>query len=132
MLFTKSILAPIESGDGVRISIMSRHTQPDGVTPDTRITANRYQLHWPEVAPPPTLIGDYYRRGISWEEFSSRYELFLAITASAREKIEELLLMAHYRAVTVMCIEDTPTWCHRRLLAELCRKRDPRITLEIR
>jgi len=131
MLFTKCILAPIEPGDGVRISIMSRHTQPDGITPDTRISPNQYDAHWPELAPPPRLIGDYYKRGISWEEFASRYELYLAIQAEARQRTTELIQLAQRQAVTVLCIEELPDRCHRRLLAEMCRKRNQQLTIRV-
>jgi uncharacterized protein YeaO (DUF488 family) len=134
MLITKPILSPIELDDGVRISIMSRHTLPDGVTLDQRITRDRYTFHWPELAPPARLVGDYYRRGITWEEFSARYRLYLAISRTAQYKVAELLSLAMSldQHVTIMCIEDLPTWCHRRLLAEYCQQKKPELPIKLR
>ena len=37
MLRTKCIKAPIESEDDLRVSVMSRHTLADGITPDPEI-----------------------------------------------------------------------------------------------
>ena len=39
-LFTKCILKEKENNDGLRISVMSRHTQNDGVKLDKRITSS--------------------------------------------------------------------------------------------
>lgn len=64
MLKTKSILAPIEETDGNRISIMSRHTLNDGITPHPRINNSSYQ-EWNKVlATPEKLIGDHYKRNL--------------------------------------------------------------------
>ncbi len=38
MLYTKSILKEKVPSDGIRISVMSRHTLNDGITQDNRIT----------------------------------------------------------------------------------------------
>ena len=69
MIRTRCILAPKELTDGVRISVMSRHTLNDGVTPDLRITRKLYDIHLPLLAPNPRLIGDYYKRDLPWEDF---------------------------------------------------------------
>lgn len=61
MLKTKCILAPESENDGLRISIMSRHTLEDGKTPDSRITPNHFDLHLPILAPHPKDVGAYYR-----------------------------------------------------------------------
>lgn len=45
MLFTKSILKQKEKGDGIRISVMSRHTLNDGIILDDRIAKHSYDEH---------------------------------------------------------------------------------------
>ena len=72
MIKTKCIKDPIEPSDGIRISVMSSHTI-DGIIPDTEITENMYDLHIPELAAPKNLLGDYYKRGLSWSEYEIRY-----------------------------------------------------------
>ncbi|MBI5803556.1 hypothetical protein HY448_02625, partial [Candidatus Pacearchaeota archaeon] len=63
-LYTKCILSAPSYVDRVRISVMSRHTLNDGITPDERITSEKFNLHVPELAPPLKLIGDYYKRNL--------------------------------------------------------------------
>jgi hypothetical protein len=56
VLKSKCILAPQEKEDEERISIMSRHTLNDGITPDSRISTNLYTKHDTILAPNPKLI----------------------------------------------------------------------------
>jgi len=51
MLFTKSIYKPVSVLDGQRISVMSRHTLEDGVTPDPRINSDSYYAYLKILAP---------------------------------------------------------------------------------
>src|SRR3989338_7891927 len=115
MLRKKSILAPKENYDGLRISVMSRHTLNDGVTPDRRITENSFDERRREFAPPPKLTGDYYKRDLPWEEFEKRY---LNNLKFIYEEVKKLSEMALNKDITLLCIEESPERCHRRLLAE--------------
>ncbi len=119
MLRTKCILAPIEPSDGCRISIMSRHTLSDGITLDTRITPVHYDLHFPVLAPPPSLLGDYYKRGLAWDEFERRFIEYLHLS-HVMCVLRELALRALDEEVTLLCIEETPEYCHRRIVAQEC------------
>lgn len=49
MLKSKCILSPIDDKDGIRISIMSRHTLQDGKTNDIRIIKQIFDEHRPEL-----------------------------------------------------------------------------------
>jgi uncharacterized protein YeaO (DUF488 family) len=130
-LKTKSIIDAKESADGLRISIMSRHTLDDGITPDPRITQGSYDEHWLELAPPPRLIGDYYKRGLSWAVYEMRFKEHLnsSVALACLNKLIQLSLQGN---VTIMCIEDTPEKCHRRLVAEACRKLAPELEIVIK
>lgn len=130
-LFTKCILKEVKKDDGLRISVMSRHTLNDGVTPDSRITGSSFDEHYPELAPSPKLIGDYYKRGLSWDEFMVRFREQIQ-SASAQVILGEIAAMSISENVTLLCIEDEPHFCHRRLLAEECKKLVPEITVELR
>ncbi|MEQ1500319.1 MAG: DUF488 domain-containing protein [Parcubacteria group bacterium] len=128
MLLTKSILSDVSVSDGLRISVMSRHTLNDGVTPDKRIKS--FDLHLPIVGPSPKLIGSYYKKEIDWFVFENKY--LDEIRSSNKFFIVQMLAeIALVRDVTLMCVEDTPEFCHRRLLAEECKKINPSLKIII-
>lgn len=130
MLRTKSIKAPIETHDGLRLSVMSRHTLSDGVTPDPEISSSVFDEWWVELAPPARLVGAHYRNEVSWDEFAVGYTDHLR--SGAHENFLKLIKLALLRDVTVMCVEATPDFCHRRLLAEAATAYEPNIQTNIR
>ena len=119
MLYTKCIYAPKGSQDGVRISVMSRHTLSDGVTKDPRISPEIFDEHLVLFGPRAQDIGDYYRRGLSWEAFAQRYLAYLRETQMQLE-VEKLGRRAFSTDITLLCVEESAEKCHRRLLAEEC------------
>ena len=123
MLFTKCILDKIEPSDGIRISVMSRHTLKDGKTRDSRLNC-RYNEWIKGLAPPSKLVGDYYKRGLPWEEYEKRYLEFLRTSYTA-DNVQKLANRAMIKNITIMCIEETPEFCHRRILAEECKRYEP-------
>jgi hypothetical protein len=131
MIITKGILAPQEESDGLRLSIMSRHTLDDGVTPDRRITRDLYKLQKFCFAPPGDLFGRYYRGMVSWEVFEREYLESLKVDWIA-ERVQGLAFDGLAHNITLLCIEDTPEQCHRRLLAEECQRYQPSLKLDIR
>jgi uncharacterized protein YeaO (DUF488 family) len=129
-LKTKSIHAPSDKTDGHRISIMSRHTLNDGVTLDPLITEESYDKWLKELAPPDTLIGAYYKRGLPWDKFERQYVEFLR-KIETQSAVEQLLDLVKTQNVTLLCVEDTPEYCHRRLLAEECQRLEPNLELTV-
>jgi uncharacterized protein YeaO (DUF488 family) len=129
MLFTKCILHLPSDDDGLRISVMSRLTLNDGKTPDGRIQA--YHMHIPELGPSPKLIGRYYREEIDWDLFQQEY-LKEITTLKKRALVRFVASQAMKINVTIMCVEETPEFCHRRLLAEECQKHQPSLCVEHR
>ncbi len=123
-LFTKCILKPEEPSDGIRISVMSRHTLNDGVTPDIRINPEMYDEHQPTLAPSPILIGSYRKRGLAWEEFAVKYLDYIRAGEVIIE-VQSLAQRSLKQNVTLLCIEETARYCHRRLLAEECKRYEP-------
>lgn len=128
-LHTRSIKAPKRDDDGVRISVMSRHTKEDGVTPDPEIHEGSYDEWWVVLAPPPRLIGAYCRKEISWDEFAAIFREYLMFP-QVELLLWRLIKRARVSSVTILCAEDTPARCHRRLIAEMCSAIDP--SLEVR
>lgn len=130
MLKTKCIKAPKSPEDGVRVSVMSRHTLDDGITPDPEITKRMYDDWWTALAPPDRLIGAYYN-GMPWEEFKKEFIEHLK-KSSVRVHLRRLIGMARSVDVTILCIEEHPEKCHRRLIAEECERMDPGLEIEIK
>lgn len=64
MIYTKSILKPKEESDGIRISVMSRHTLNDGITSHPDINESSYDEWLKILAPSDQLVGDYYKRSL--------------------------------------------------------------------
>lgn len=131
MLRSKSVKAPPSVEDGLRISVMSRHTLPDGTTPDPDITQESYDEWWSELAPPPGLVGAHYRKEVSWPQFENDYKIHLETSYEAGNRLGELSALALGTTVTVMCVENTPERCHRRLLIETCRLILPEIEVVV-
>ncbi|KKQ35381.1 MAG: hypothetical protein US50_C0016G0011 [Candidatus Nomurabacteria bacterium GW2011_GWB1_37_5] len=128
MLHTKCILSPKHASDGIRISVMSRHTLSDGITPDLRIRNNAYEIHLRLLAPSPKLIGNYHKRNLAWADFEKRY-LEEIRTAPKNSIIKLIAQMALKEDLTIMCIEDKADFCHRRLLAEECQRYEPALEI---
>lgn len=127
-IFTKSIIK--EKGPNEkRISVMSRHTKEDGKTPDDRIVEGVTFDEWrKEFAPPSKLVGAYYRKEISWEEFEKKYLEFLQ-SEEIKSQVEAFAKRCTEETITLMCIEDTADKCHRRLLAEELQKYQPQLKI---
>ena len=128
-LFTKSIAKEKEPTDGKRTSVMSRHTGEGSKTPDkTTITAESYDEWRKEFAPPEKLVGAYYRKEVSWEDFEKRYLEYLR-SDEMKPKVEAFAKRCTEETITLMCIEDDPAKCHRRLLAEELQKYQPNLKI---
>lgn len=130
-LRTKQIIRLPEPDDGLRISIMSRHTLNDGVTPNPAITPALFDKWWPELAPPDKLIGWYYKQEQPptrevWDIFEREFINHLA-SKKPSERLCYLINLARTCDVTLLCIEPTPEHCHRRLVATMCKCIDPHI-----
>jgi len=130
MLKTKSILEPKMKSDGLRVSVMSRHTLNDGFTPHPQISTASYDQWIYTLAPPAKLLGDYYKRGLPWECFEKGYLEYIR-QPSIQKEVQNLAKKSLCSAITLLCIEKSPKYCHRRILAEECRKYQPSLALKI-
>ena len=128
MLQTKSAKQEILD-DGFTILIVSRPAKNDGVTPDSKLSPDRFDAWWKELAPPDNLVGSWYRGEVGWSDFEIEYLEHLRNSGLA--KLLELIALARIKKATVFCIEGEPTHCHRRLLAEECKRIEPRIVIKI-
>lgn len=121
MLKTKPILAPKEDSDGKRISVMSRHTLNDGITPHPQIDSNSYDVWMQELTPPAKLIGAYLKRGLPWEQFEKEYIAYIR-QPDVELSVQNLAKHSLDSVITLLRIEESPEHCHRKLLAEECKR----------
>ncbi len=131
MLKTKSILEQKEDTDGLRISVMSRHTLNDGITPHPEITNSSYDQWLQILSPPAKLLGDYYKRGLPWEQFEQKYLGYIR-SSNIQTEVKKIAKKSLDSVITLLCIEESPEHCHRRLLAEECEKYQPNLILSIK
>lgn len=128
-LYKKSIVKSKSFEDGLRVSVMSRHTLEDGTTPDERITSDSFDVWVRDLAPPLKLVGGYHRGEVNWKDFEARYlehirqdAISIMTQALSRYSLENNL--------TLLCIEDFADFCHRRLLAEELQRFNSRLKIE--
>ena len=81
-------------------------------------------FHEVKYAPTKELLDKYRKKEINWEDYTKEY---LALIEN--RKITNGLTKEDLEGCCLLCSEDKPDKCHRRLLAEYLRKRFP--SLEI-
>lgn len=74
-------------------------------------------VHVPLLAPSDELFTSYRGGDMSWDEYSERYLELLAERLVVRE-----LDRALFADAVLLCSEDTPERCHRRLAAEYLQR----------
>lgn len=72
-----------------------------------------------ELAPPAKLVGDYYRKELDFLEYEELYRKYLS-SDRIIPIVQCLIDQALREDVTILCIEEKPDQCHRRILAEFC------------
>lgn len=69
--------------------------------------------HAPELAPDEALFADYRKQGLKWDAFEPR---FLKIMSD--RNIEQQFSPEELEGACLLCSEDKPHRCHRRLVVE--------------
>lgn len=75
-------------------------------------------VHKPELAPTEEILKAYQKKEITWEQYEVKY---LDLISSRR--IESLLSPEEINNSCLLCSEDKPDNCHRRLLAEYLKSK---------
>jgi uncharacterized protein (DUF488 family) len=73
-------------------------------------------VHGPELAPTHDMLNAYRKSGGQWEEYERRF-----VDLIASRHIERSLPMELVDGACLLCSEDKPDHCHRRLVAEYLR-----------
>ena len=112
VLLSKSIQRKRHENDGIRICIMRR--------PDSKAD---FDIWMPTLAPSHDLLTSYHDKKINWKQFEVRFNR--EVLGANHAYVELLADISSNRNVTILCWEKTPEICHRRLVAEACRKINP-------
>lgn len=144
MLRGGCIFDPRQPEDGVRISVMSRHTELDGTTPDPRIIDGiSYDEHWKVLAPPASLVGQWHRgelgplnKSTFDQQFAPAYLEYLE-KDEAEQAVKALGQRALREDITVLCYEPSPSsdevlLCHRAILIAQCANVTAGLNYEIK
>jgi uncharacterized protein (DUF488 family) len=82
-------------------------------------------IHLPELAPTQELLDSYKKHDGSWEEYERK---FIALVIS--RSIEESLSSEIFDGDCLLCSEDKPYHCHRRLVAEYLKEKWANVQIE--
>ena len=108
-LYTKCVREKAKDSDVIGASIM-RFNRP----------YYKFDMWIPALAPSEHLLGAYKRGKIDWEGYEERFRE--EVLEQTQDVINSLGYMALVNDVTLLCWEDLPKRCHRRLVAEECQK----------
>lgn len=106
MLYTKSIQAEKEANDGIRISIMRK---PRG----------DYDLLISSLAPSELLLQSYLEHKITWDEYEQAFLQEMNNNPDAKRMLQFIIKILKFTDITLLCWEEKPDQCHRRLISEL-------------
>ncbi|MEW6248035.1 MAG: DUF488 domain-containing protein [Nitrospirota bacterium] len=73
--------------------------------------------HRPELAPTQDMLDEYKKRRGGWERYEDRF-----LRLMAERRIEETVSRSAVDEACLLCSEDKPHHCHRRLVAEYLKK----------
>lgn len=71
----------------------------------------------PDLAPSPRMFYDYRKLGGDWRTFEIQF-----LKQLARQRVETSLSPQYMADACLLCFEDRPERCHRRLVAEYLRQ----------
>lgn len=94
-------------------SQLAGFTKRDDLAYFLRQICNMDYVHLPILAPTPELLADYRKKRISWRTYEERFLELMQL-----RRIEERVSKNLIEDGCLLCSEDKPQHCHRRLVAE--------------
>jgi len=75
-------------------------------------------VHMPRLGPTAEILDEYRKNGGEWDAYEDRF-----LELMSGRQIEKLLSKDEVDRACLLCSEDKPARCHRRLVAEYLRRR---------
>lgn len=79
-------------------------------------------LALPALAPGKGLLADYRAGGLDWDTYARRY-----LAELKPDAVDQALAGVELDGACLLCAEDSPAQCHRRLAAEWLQQRHPQL-----
>ena len=95
------------------VSQLAGFTKRDDLAYFLREVCGMDYEHRPELAPTQELLKAYRDGALTWNDYETRF-----LTLMAERRIEELPIRAMMDNACLLCSEETPDQCHRRLVAK--------------
>lgn len=118
--FTKIGKAGVRRLVDVRLNNVSQlagFTKKDDLRYFTRSICGIDYVHLPQLAPTPDILKEYKKSGGAWSEYERKF-----LELISRRQIENIA-KDQLDGGCLLCSEDKPHHCHRRLVAEYLRSR---------
>ncbi len=111
MIKTKSIYAPKEDKDGLRVLITRFY--PRG------IKKTHFDNWIKDLAPSKELLREYKSQNISWSQLTSGFKSELQENPNSILALNDLKTKSKIKTITLLCFEKTGEPCHRHLLKKI-------------
>lgn len=105
-------------------SQLAGFTKRDDLSFFLKTIANIDYLHEPLLAPTETILSDFKHGRIDWLGYERQF-----IELMQQRRVAELLDPSLFDRACLLCSEDFPDFCHRRLVAEFLRARWPGVEI---
>jgi uncharacterized protein (DUF488 family) len=99
-------------------SQLAGFTKRDDLSFFLKSIADIEYLHEPLLAPSETILSDFKHGRIDWLGYERQF-----IELMQQRRVAELLDASLFDRACLLCSEDAPDFCHRRLVAEFLRVR---------
>ncbi len=100
------------------VSQLAGFTKRDDLRYFTKTICNIDYLHMPELAPTQQMLDDYKKLKGDWGLYEERF-----LQLMKERKIEETVSPEVLDGACLLCSEEKPTHCHRRLVAEYLKEK---------
>ncbi len=118
-LFTKSVQEKATKSDGVRVCIMRR--------PGEEVD---WDIWMPHLSPSNEVLTARHNNTMTFEEHREWFGEH--VFKDKREYLEIVIEMAKKRDVTLLCWERDPNTCHRKWVAEECKRLSPELKVVVK
>jgi uncharacterized protein (DUF488 family) len=99
------------------VSQLAGFAKKDDLAFFLREIASMEYVHVPELAPTQAMLDAYKKEKGDWQKYENRF-----LGLMRERKIEEKLPRSIFDGGCLLCSEDTPHHCHRRLVAEYLKQ----------
>ena len=106
------------------VSQLAAFTKKEDLRYFTKAICHIDYQHLPDLAPTKEILDAFKKKKGDWETYEPKF-----IELMRSRKIEKTLDPSQLDAACLLCSEETPDHCHRRLVAEYLQKKWPNVQI---